>query len=231
MKYIPRTLLSVGLALTLIGPSQAAKPAFKGEVRVYYEFIRRTAAFYVLMPDGRIHEGMPKGGLDSFDFAKAKAATPKACGTYVQAGGKMKIIWGGGRRAETWDHEKMANGDESMDGNMWLKGVPLDPKRGLDGQYSWSASVGTEVRSAGDIVFLPAGTFTDSTTAYVGRKGAVGLAKQKTSGTYAISGYAVAFTPAGGTASSLPVMTFGKHADPAKPSLIFLDGSLLRRKK
>ena len=239
MKRIPGTCLLLGLTLALTGPSVAKEPAFEGEVRIYYEFIRRTAAFYVLMPDGRIYEGMPKGGLDSFDFAKAKTATPKACGTYVQAGGKMKITWGGGRRAETWVHEKMANGDENMDGNMWLKGVPLTAKSGLDGKYTWSASLGTELRSTGDIIFRPDGTFNDSTTAYVGavvdkkgKKGKVtGLAKKETSGKYTISGYAVAFTPTDGAATKRPIMTFGKHDDPAKPSLIFLDGSMLRRKK
>lgn len=81
MKRIPGTCLLLGLTLALTGPGVAKEPAFEGEVRIYYEFIRRSAVFYVLMPDGRIHEGMPKGGLDSFDFAKAKAATPKACGT------------------------------------------------------------------------------------------------------------------------------------------------------
>jgi hypothetical protein len=243
MKRICGAFLLIGPILALTGTGVSKEPAFDGEVRIYYEFIRRTAAFYVLLPDGRIHEGMPKGGLDSFDFAKAKAATPKACGTYVQAGGKMKITWGGGRRAETWDHEKRANGDENMDGNMWLKGVPLNPKSGLDGKYTWSASLGTELRSAGDIVFRPDGTFTDSTTAYVGaemvdkkgkktNKGKVtGLAKKESSGKYTISRYAIAFTPTGEAATSKPIMTFGKHDDPAKPSLIFLDGSMLRRKK
>jgi hypothetical protein len=245
MNRILGICLLLGLTLVLSGPGVAKEPAFKGEVRIYYEFIRRSAVFYVLMPGGRIHEGMPKGGLGSFDFAKAKAATPKACGTYVQAGGKMKIVWGGGRPAETWVHEKMANGDENMDGNMWLKGVPLNAKSGLDGKYAWSVSLGTELRSAGDIIFRPNGTFTDSTTAYVGaevdkkgKKGKQGektkvtsLAKRETSGTYAISGYTIAFTPTGAAATNRQVMTFGKHADPAKPSLIFLDGSLLRRKK
>lgn len=133
----------------------------------------------------------------------------------------------------------MANGDESMDGNMWLKGVPLTAKSGLDGKYTWSASVGTNVRAAGDIVFRPDGTFTDSTTAYVGTavdkkgtKGKVsGVAKKETSGKYTISRYAIAFTPKGEAATNKPIMTFGKHDDPAKPSLIFLDGSMLRRKK
>ena len=232
MKRILGTCLLLGLALAFTGSGTAAEPAFKGEVRIYYEFIRRTAEFYILLPDGRIYEGMPKDGLEAFDFAKAQAATPKSCGTFVQGDGKMTITWGGGRRAETWVHEKMANGDENMDGNMWLKGVPLNVKSGLDGQYSWSASVGTNVRAAGDIVFRPDGTFTDSVTAYVGAKGvATGLAKKETSGTYAISGYSVAFTPTGGAANNLSVMTFGNHADPAKPSLIFLDGSMLRRKK
>jgi hypothetical protein len=236
MTHIAGSCLLLGLTLPLAGPGVAAEPVFKGEVRIYYEFIRKSAAFYILMPDGRIHEGVPKSGLDTFDFAAAQAAAPKSCGTYVQAGGKMTITWGGGRPAETWVHEKMPNGDENMDGNMWLKGVPLNAKSGLDGQYTWSVSLSTELRSAGDMVFHPDGKFTDSSTGYVGAEidenGKVSsVAKKATSGTYAIKGYSIAFTPTGGATTNRLIMTFGKHDDPAKPSLIFLDGSLLRRKK
>src|SRR6185369_3522682 len=59
----------------------------------YYDYKVRQI-YYIFYPDGRVYNGLPKGGtLDSFDYERARSEDPKNCGTYQITKDQIQFNW------------------------------------------------------------------------------------------------------------------------------------------
>jgi hypothetical protein len=162
---------------------------------------------WLLLPAGRVYQGVPPGGVESFDFAAARAAEPKQCGTYTVSGGKMHIVWGGGRAAESLDYAAEADGNLRIEG-LFAKRVGRFPAgHRLSGEYYGGGAVGggtgSFVSSSRTLRFRADGTFTSKDIGGVAFSGngydGSAVSRGESSGTYQISGNTLILRHANGT--------------------------------
>jgi hypothetical protein len=151
---------------------------------------------WLLLPGGRVYQGVPPGGVERFDFGAARAAEPKQCGTYTVSGGKINIVWGGGRAPESLDYSAEADGNLRVDG-LFAKRVGRFPEgHRLTGDYFGGGAVGggtgSFVSSSRTLRLRADGTFTSKNAGGVAFSGngydESGVSRGESSGTYQISG-------------------------------------------
>jgi len=222
------------LLLLILAPgfaSPAAAAPFAREVYCQSSF--KSQSFFILLPDGHVRAGLPKGGLEAFDFAKDRAENPKITGVYAWNGDQLTFTFGG-RAPYTWTRKRMPNGDEEMQGFMWIKERPFAPDQKLDGTYEGGGSVGvgtgTSVIATSGCTFRPDGTFTWEKSAVTSGRAAAAGANVLLSGTYSLAGYTFTLKNHDGSTTSHTICHHFKPKDPTQPAVVVLDGRLMTRK-
>ncbi len=184
-------------------------------------------------PDGRVYYGVPKGGLEHFDWDTAE---PNRVGTYEITGDKITLTWKGDRKPTTMTFARKADGNIELDGLFASKrgGFPADTK--LDGTYSWAVAAGggtgAFVSAARSYTFKPDGTFTRSASASASLQTADTSAASQTSneasGRYTLGGNTLTLTHADGTVERHTVYPF---EDTEGQMQISVDGALMTRSR
>lgn len=188
---------------------------------------------FAFWPDGRFYKGVPKGGLESFNFAAARRQEPSACGTYSIAGGKITFRMADGK-VETHDF-KRADGGFNLDGLFASRQKSYKPNQRLVGLYDGGASVtggGSYIASVKSLRFTGNGTFQGSSIGAVSANTAAGTVNGKSetadAGTYSLSGNTLVLRHNGGSVTRHTVYPYdmggGKTA-------INVDGVMLHHRK
>jgi hypothetical protein len=72
--------------------------------------------WYLFLPDGRVHYGVPQGSSTNFDWEGALRTEPKNCGYYRVSGETLRIEWQGGAKPQELAFKKFGNGNLSVGG-------------------------------------------------------------------------------------------------------------------
>lgn len=193
-------LLSLSVGCDPAGAADGAGPEKSaGLDGLHFKMIFAYGSFqqehFLFSRDGKYYAGLPTGGPEHFDWARAEREQPATTGTYQIVNGELLLTPANGKAGTKYKYEVGADG-VLLDGILLTKVDAFKPGGTLDGSYSWGALVG---RGSGATVsagvsyrFKPDGTFTCSRVAGVAVTAAgdshSASTEGETSGTYTVSG-------------------------------------------
>jgi hypothetical protein len=185
----------------------------------------QTSAYY-FTPAGEVFEE-PTGGSD---FQAFKASAPQQAGKYMVSGDKMRIEWGGKRRALEAELERKERGCFYFNGGLFCPVKPFPKDAKLEGRYSGGGTAGggtgAVVSSASSITFKPDGTY--STSAIGGVSATVGgtsVGKSSSSsakGKYQLDQYTLTLKGDDGTIQKRTVFPYDTNR-------LYFEGSMMKK--
>jgi hypothetical protein len=224
MTRINRLAFGVSLLLALSGCSRAEIPdGMYLMTRMAFGSLE-TSAYY--FRGNEIFE-KPTGGED---FDRMKQEKPKSHGTYTVEGEKMKVVWGGGRRASESKLEKSNAGCFYFDAGLFCPMKPFASGTRLEGTYSGAGSAGmgtgAVVSSASSITFAKDGTYSAARVGGVStessRVSAGASSSNQDSGSYELSNYTLTLKSSAGTATKVTVFPFEENR-------LYYEGRMMKR--
>ncbi len=188
---------------------------------------------FAFWPDGRMVRGVPKGGLEFFDYAAARQKEPSNTGTYRIAGNKITFNMADGK-SETHDFKRVPGGF-NLDGIFTSRQKSYKPNQRLAGLYDGGASAsggGTYVANVKSLEFAANGTFKGSTIGALSADTSAGTmtgsSETQDAGTYTLGGNTLVLRHKGGAVTRHTVYPYdmggGKTA-------INVDGVMLHKRR
>lgn len=180
----------------------------------YFEFHQEH---YYFTADGKAYMGVPRGGLENFDWTAAAREKPTITGTYDIADGKLTITWADANKKPTsMPFKRKEEGNVELDGLFTSKVGRFEKDTKLEGTYSWAGSSGggmvAFVGSARSITFAKDGTYKASAVGSASINAAgqtiAGSSESIDEGTYTISGNTMTLTHKDGSTTHHTVYPF-----------------------
>lgn len=194
-----------------------------------------TPEFFLFLPGDRVYRGIPKAGLEAFDFQEATARDPGNTGTFQVARDSMFVEWADGSRSG-YRYEAKGAGELSLDG-LYTGRVRAFPE-GFRLAGSWThlaaASSGAGSMSATQTLELRAdGSFRESNVAVLAAGTAAGLAAGDGGGggdgSYELRGNTLTLRYGAGHAATFTAFPFGDGAETSTPEMLNLNGRMFQR--
>ena len=221
--------LVFALSALFHGGVDAAEPANGLYLRTKFAF-GSLAMNALYVKDGQVALD-PAGGVDKFDFAKARKASPSTVGTVQQNGRDMTVTWADGKSTT-------ASLEKKDGGCFYWEGLACPVKafgRGekLDGSFTGGASAGGgAVSSSRTLTLSKDGKYTLSSGGVVAPggnvSGAAGSFASET-GTYDLSGNTLTLKPASGPARTILTFPYDDGTKGDQPRRMYFDGLMLKR--
>ncbi|MEW6732657.1 MAG: hypothetical protein AB1489_15115 [Acidobacteriota bacterium] len=194
---------------------------------------RVVQTYYLFFPDGRLYNGLPKGGsIDNFDFDAASKSSPNICGYYRIEGNKIAINWLAERAAQSLEFQRIKDG-------ITINKVRYDEVKRYNGPiigtYSisnyFNLSGGVATGSASSTIFITFGSdgrFTEQGFANSG----VATANSRTttninsrgSGTYQISNYTLQLNYDDGRKENCTFFVYPGNENGSSPKAVIING-------
>ncbi len=148
---------------------------------------------FAFWDNGRVYRGIPKGGLESFNWAAAARKEPGQCGTYTIAGNNITFKMLDGKTSSMKFARK--GKDLELDGLFTSQQTKYAPNSRLNGTFEGGASVsggGSYIANVQSLKFTSSGQFQSSAIGAVSADTTAGTVSEKSesnsSGTYRLSG-------------------------------------------
>src|SRR5579884_3610128 len=196
------------LALLLLGAA-AAPAATLNDFYFGVDMMRNyVEVYWWFLPDGRVLNGLPRGGPDPANFDAACNASPQFCGNYTLNGDKLSIHYRSGADQQ-WTYKPLKGG-------IHLNYIILTPVarfpagarlngtwgRAMTNTVATSSTTGVAINSPNFYTFRADGTYTRRTSVEVDNMGSASRVDQvknfESSGAYTLQGYTLTLTGNGG---------------------------------
>lgn len=190
---------------------------------------------YFFSRDGQVLRGVPKGGLDNFDWARARKEMPDAAGTYEIQGDKLVLKMANGKESKI-DFAREKDGNLTLDGIFASKCDSFKPGEKLDGIWGWAGGAGggtgAVVAAGHSITLRPDGTFEESRVggAKIVSGGETKTAKSEgaTTGSYELGGNTLTLKHKSGETTKHTVYPYEMEKDDIR---LNFDGAMHRSEK
>ncbi len=188
---------------------------------------------FFFSPDGRVVQGVPKGGLDAGTMDRMQKEEVQR---WELVGEKLVITDAAGKRREH-DFKRAEGQDLELDGLFTQRVSSFTKERRLEGSWGSSASAGggtgATVSGAWTLTFRPDGSFTASGvggTSIETRGGSAGAqSSSESTGTYTLSGNTLVLEHGDGRQTRHTVYPYGEDEQTARPERINVDGRMYKR--
>lgn len=180
--------------------------------------------YYWFSPDGRVHYGLPSGGLDAFDWGRDRRENPGKSGTYALSGRQIHFKWGDGESSS--DRFERSGSDLRIDGITYNRINQFTGLR-LSGLYSREQYTATDsgvLASERRILFRADGSFQQQGEGLTFVPGQDGRGwKEKGSGQYSITGNTMVLRYTDGRTVRVTFFVDPQNESEARPKRIFMN--------
>ncbi|MEW6732481.1 MAG: hypothetical protein AB1489_14225 [Acidobacteriota bacterium] len=194
---------------------------------------RVVQTYYLFFPDGRLYNGLPKGGsIDNFDFDAATKTSPNICGYYRIEGNKIAINWLGERAAQSLDFQRIKDA-------ITINKIRYDEVKRYNGLIAGTYSIsnyfnlsgGVATGSASSTIFITFGSdgrfteqgFANSGVATSNSRTSTNI-NSRGSGTYRINNYTLQLNYDDGRKESCTFFVYPGNENGTSPKAVIING-------